>query len=84
MKLPPRMKPNSFIIRVLTEGTDCYSIRVIPGGNGARSDEGDANTSRIYSLYVLKGSLNSEEEVEGESVSFSLGALASGARVDIH
>jgi len=54
-KLPPRMKPNSFIIRVLTEGTDCYSIRVIPGGNGARSDEGD-------------GTLNSEEKVGGESV----------------
>ncbi len=67
-KIPPRMKPNSFIIRFLTEGTDCYSIRVLPGGGGSRSDAGDANTSRIYRIYVLKGILNSEGKIEGESV----------------
>ncbi len=62
------MKPNTFNIMAMTEGADCYSIRVIPGGGGARSDAGDANTARIYRLYVLKGTLNSEGKVEGESV----------------
>ncbi len=61
------MNPNSFIIVVLTEGTDCYSIRVIPRGPGI-SDAGDANTTRLYRIFILKGTLNSEGKVEGESI----------------
>ncbi len=61
------MKPNSFNIPILTEGSDCYSIRVIPRGLGT-SDAGDANTSRLYRIFMLKGTLNREGKVEGEFV----------------
>jgi len=69
--LPPTMTPGSFNVTLLTEGADRYSLRLIsPKGYTTDPGTDDPDTFRMYSLYLLKGVVNSEGKVEGETVMF--------------
>ncbi len=65
------MTPGSFNVTLLTEGADRYSLRLIsPIGYTTDPGTDDPDTFRMYSLYLLKGVVNSEGKVEGETVMF--------------
>lgn len=59
------MRPGSFSIKILTEETNCYSIRLVPVGY-QDSGHGNPHTSCVYRIYIVKGTINSEGNVEEE------------------
>ncbi len=60
------MKPGSFTVKILTEGADCYSIRLGVLGRTIFGSRKSAHPAPVYELYIMKATLNSEGTVEEE------------------